>query len=142
LGKRARNAAQRFVTGAVTRAQTSVTGFKKAHTGAVICAQPVRMGAIFSAIQEKVLRIILTSVWKNSSITLSQKVREDRKARGNEFQEPVVCAKGLKNRHLFGPAAPMIPEAQTVFCLTRLGRRQNGDFSKAICTRPGVTFIA
>jgi hypothetical protein len=34
--------------------------------------------------------------------------------------------------HLFGPAAPMIPEAQTVFCLTRLGRPQNGDFSKAI----------
>jgi hypothetical protein len=26
----------------------------------------------------------------------------------------------------------------TVFCLTRLGRRQNGDFSKAICARPGV----
>jgi hypothetical protein len=49
-----------------------------------------------------------------------------------------VCAKGLKNRHLFGPAAPMIPEAQTVFCLTRLGRRQNGDFSKAVCTWPGM----
>jgi hypothetical protein len=32
----------------------------------------------------------------------------------------------------------MIPEAQTVFCLTRLGRPQNGDFSKAIYTRPGI----
>jgi hypothetical protein len=38
----------------------------------------------------------------------------------------------------FGPAALMIREAQTVFCLTRLGRPQNGDFSKAICTLPGV----
>jgi hypothetical protein len=42
---------------------------------------------------------------------------------------------------LCGPAAPMIPEAQTVFCLTRLGRRQNGDFSKAICHAAWYSFL-
>jgi hypothetical protein len=42
----------------------------------------------------------------------------------------------------FGPAASMIREAQTVFCLTRLGRPQNGDFSKAICTLPGIDFYS
>jgi hypothetical protein len=36
----------------------------------------------------------------------------------------------------------MIREAQTVFCLTRLERPQNGDFSKAICTLPGIDFCS
>lgn len=85
LGNRARKAAHCALTGAVSRAQTFVTGRRNAQTGAVTCAQAARIGAVFPETQAAAFRIILISDWMISCMTLSQKVREGKKGRGNGF---------------------------------------------------------
>jgi hypothetical protein len=60
--------------------------------------------------------------------------------KSNHFEASSAAQKNSPH-DWFGPAAPKIREAQTVFCLTRLGRPQNGDFSKAICHAAWYLFL-